>query len=235
MRRQGNRNFGIYAPPTGEDGIRRSTQVDLDLMSRLNNIQSGRELGITQVLIDPNEGSVQRSSQVGLDLINRINNISKDFEGMIRQGWGGNIADLTPLLNPSPSPSPSPSSLTSFPSLPLGSLTATRIDRAMEFRSCGDVCVTLYNLWEGQWSTQRICWNSSGWVSDTWNDGVRHDTLNSWYGSFYWNSTGMPEDYFIVDTNTRLLCFPQISSVPPSTLPPKYFDGSDVDSVMALW
>jgi hypothetical protein len=234
MRRQGNRNFGVYAPPTGEDSIRRSTQIDLDIITRLNNIQSGRELGIDQALIDPNEGSVQRSSQVGLDLINRINNVSKVFEEMIRQGWGGNIASDS--VTTSPSPSPSPSGSTSFPSLPLGNPTTAQIDRAMEFRSCGDFCVTLYNLWEGQWSTQRLCWTSSGgWVSDTWNDGIRHDTLNSWYESFYWNSTGMPEDYFIVDTNTRLLCFPQISSTPPSTLPPKYFDGFDVDSVMALW
>lgn len=60
MRRQGNRDFGIYMPPTGGDSIRQSIQVDLDLISKLNNVQQGKELGITQTLIDPSEGSVQR-------------------------------------------------------------------------------------------------------------------------------------------------------------------------------
>jgi hypothetical protein len=233
MRREGNRNFGVWQPPSGADAVRRSSQVNLESIAVLNNPRQGRELGIVQSLIDPNRGSVERSNQARL--IGGNNNIRRRFDEMIRQGWGGNVPS-TSVSSPSPSPSPSPSLSTSFPSLPLGNLSAHRIDRAMEFRTCGDFCVVLYNLWEGQWSTQRICWNSSvGWVSDTWNDGSRYDTLDSWYESFYWNSTGMPEDYFVVDANTRSLCFPLISSVPPSTLPPGGFDAFDVDSVMATW
>lgn len=173
--------------------------------------------------------NVRRSTQI--NSINNLNNPRRKFDEMIGQGWGGNIPGT--LSIPSPSPSPSPSS---FNPLPSGNLTADRVDRAMEFRTCGDFCVTLYNLWEGQWSTQRICWDSAaGWVSDTWNDGSRHNTLNSWYRSFYWNSTGMPEDYFVVDAVTRSSCFPAVSSTPPSTLPPGGFDASDVDLVLATW
>jgi hypothetical protein len=232
MRREGNRNFGVWQPPSGMDAVRRSTQINLESIDSLNNPRRGRELGITQSLIDPNWASIERSNQVGL--IGEVNNIGRRFDEMIRRGWGGNVPSTSVISSPSPSPSPSGS--TSFPSLPLGNLNAARIDRAMQWKTCGDFCVILYNLWEGQVLTQNICWSSSvGWVSDTWNDGVRHDTLDSWYESFYWNSTGMYEDYFIVNADIRSLCFPQISSVPPSALPPGGFDASDVDSAMALW
>jgi hypothetical protein len=45
----------------------------------------------------------------------------------------------------------------------------------------------------------------------------------------------MPEDYFVVDTATRAQCFPAISSIPLSTLPPGEFNALDVDLVMASW
>lgn len=243
MRRQGNRDFGIYMPPTGGDSIRQSIQVDLDLISKLNNVQQGKELGITQTLIDPSEGSVQRSSQVGIELMNRINNIGKDFEGMIRQGWGGNIADSLPLAGPNPSPSPLPSGITSFPSLPLGNLRAHRIDRAMQWRTCPSFCVDYYSLRAGMPTViHRVCWQLDRWrsippsstASASWNTGSVD--LQSWYrlfdSSVPWDTSS---DYFIVDQTTRNSCFPMISSTPASTLPPGDFDAPDVDSVMALW
>ncbi len=242
MRREGNREFGVYTPPSGEDSIRQSTQVDLDLISRLDNIKLGTEFGITKI-IDPSEGSVQRSSQTGLELTNRINNIGKDFEGMIRQGWGGNIADSVPLPSPNPSPSPFPSAITSFPSLPLGNLRATRIDRAMQWITCPNFCVDFYSLQTGSPTViHRVCWQLNRWrsvppsptASASWNTGSV--TLNAWYrlfdSSVPWDTSN---DYFIVNQTTRNSCFPVIFSTPPSTLPPREFDASDVDAAMALW
>lgn len=236
MRRQGNRNLGVYAPPTGEDGIRRSTQVDLDLMSRLNNIQSGRELGITQVLIDPNEGSVQRSSQVGLDLINRINNISKDFEGMIRQGWGGNIPGAS-LQSPSPSPSP-PSS---FIPLPPGNLFSPEINAAMQTRTCSNPCITFHFsfLDDQPWDAEKqewivpptfgrlvtLCWGSVpgetgpsdeefGWIYPP-DGNLGADFLDP---DGYHRAEIVPESFFTVDSATRSRCFspPPLPSPSPS-------------------
>lgn len=37
MKREGNRNFGVWNAPTGMDSVRRSVQVDLELILRLNN------------------------------------------------------------------------------------------------------------------------------------------------------------------------------------------------------
>ncbi len=242
MRREGKREFGVYTPPSGEDSIRRSASVDLDLISKLNNIKLDTEFGITKI-IDPSDGGVQQSSQTGLELINRINNIGKDFEGMIRQGWGGNVADSVPLPSPNPSPSPLPSAVTSFPSLPPGNLRAHRIDRAMQWRTCPSFCVDYYSLRTGVPTViHRVCWQLDRWrsvsppstASASWNTGFIK--LYSWYHAFDssvpWDTSN---DYFIVDQATRNLCFPMISSTPPSTLPPKGFDASDVDAAMSLW
>ena len=242
MRREGNREFGVYSPPSGEDSIRQSIQVDLDLISKLNNIKLDTEFGIAKI-INPSEGSVQQSSQTGLELINRINNIGKDFEGMIRQGWGGNVADSVPLPSPNPSPSPLPSAITSFPSLRLGNLRAAQIDRAMQWNTCPSFCVDYYSLQIGIPTViHRVCWQLGRWrsvppsstASASWNTGFVD--LQSWYRLFDsnvpWNTF---DDYFIVDQTTRNSCFPVIFSTPLSTLPPRDFDASDVDMVMALW
>lgn len=239
MRRQGNREFGVYMPPSGEDSVRRSAQVDLGLISRLNNVQPGRELGLQSPTIDPNQGSVERSNRIGIELINRINNIGKNFGGMIRQGWGGN----TPAPIPIPTPTPTPTSSlapTSFLSLPLGNLKPHQIDRAMLHRTanCTEICTTLYNTWNGQSSVQKVCWRLGvGWksnVSSWWNDSRIYNTLLAWWEDFYSYDAGYSDDYFTVDDVTRI-CFPLISSSPPSTLPPGEFDAADVDAVMALW
>lgn len=245
MRRQGNREFGVYIPPSGEDSIRQSIQVNLDSISRLNNARLGAELGTVQALIDPNIGSVERSAQTGLELTSRRNNTSKDFEAMIRQGWGGNIADSTSLLNPSPSPSPSPpsSAATSFPSLRSGNLLADQIDRAMQWRTCPSFCIDYYSLRTGSPTViHRVCWQLGSWrsvppsstASASWNTGFT--TLDTWYRSFdssvAWDTS---DDYFVVSQSTRDSCFPMVSSTPPSLLPPAEFSDDDIDRVMALW
>lgn len=239
MRRRGNREFGVYVPPSGEDSVRYSTQIDLALVSKLNNVEFGEQLRIQSSIKDPNQGSVERSNQVGFGLINRVNTISKRFDEMIRQGWGGNI--VAPYQSPSPSPSPSPSlAPTSFPSLPFGNLKPRQIDRAMPYKAanCTEICTTLYNTWNGQSSVQRVCWRLGvGWKSDVnfwWQDSLTYNSLFVWWRDFFSYDTGHSDDYFTVDDATRV-CFPLVSSSPPSTLPPGEFDASDIDAAMALW
>lgn len=241
MRREGNRNFGVWNPPSGVDNIRSSEQIDIDLISRLNSVKPDKELGVS-LPIDPNQGSVEHSNQKGIDLINKMNKIGREFGGIIRQGWGGNIADSVPLFEPSPFPIPS-SAVTSFPSLRLGNLRAAQIDRAMQWITCPSFCVDYYSLQtEMPAIIHRVCWQFNEWrsvppsstASASWNTGFA--TLNSWRKSFDWSVPwDTSSDYFVVDQITRNSCFPVISSTPPSTLPPRDFDASDVDLVMAVW
>jgi hypothetical protein len=216
--------FGVWQPPSGMESVQRSRQLPFE------SIVSRSPFDLQQIdsRIDLNQGSIERVN-LDTDSITQRNNPIYRFEEMLFEGWGGGV----PVELPSFAPSPSPSSY-SFSHLPLGNLNAGQIDRAMSAKACENFCVALYNLWEGQWSTQQICWTENeGWISDTWNDGQRHNTLDSWYQSFYWNSTGMPEDYFEVDEETRSVCFPPITSF--STLPPREFTAADIDLAMSEW
>lgn len=85
MRRDGNRNFGVWNPPTGMDSIRRSTQVDFDLIVYLNNPKAGRELGIRQSF----GKSIEKLKYPDVELLNTINNELKMLNDLIKQGWGG--------------------------------------------------------------------------------------------------------------------------------------------------
>lgn len=232
MRKEGNRNFGVWNPPTGMDSVRRSTQVDSDLIVRLNNPWQNRELGISQEFLDFNQKFPSQLTQVIFEY--------KIFDKMIQQGWGG-IGLLSPS-SPPPTPTPS-SSITSFPSLPPGNLEAARIDRAMQWNVCPSFCVDFYSLQAGSPTViHKVCWQLGKWrsvppsstASAPWNTGFID--LDSWYSAFDssvpWDTSN---DYFVVDQVTRNSCFPMISSTPLSTLPPKDFDASDVDAVMALW
>lgn len=85
MRRDGNRNFGVWNPPTGMDSIRRSTQVDFDLIVHLNNPKPGGELGIRQSF----QSNVEKFNYPDMDLLNTVNNEIKILNDLIKQGWGG--------------------------------------------------------------------------------------------------------------------------------------------------
>lgn len=86
MRRDGNRNFGVWNPPTGMDNVRRSVQVDFELIVKLNNPKTGKELGIQQFF----GKNIEKIEHSDASLVNSINNKFKVFDAMIRQGWGGN-------------------------------------------------------------------------------------------------------------------------------------------------
>lgn len=234
MRKQGNRNFGVWNPPTGMDSVRRSAEVDFDLIVRLNNSLQNKELGISQEFLDFNQKFPNQFTQVAFEY--------KIFDKMIQQGWGGIGLPSTSSSLPTPTPTPS-SSTTSFPSLPLGDLGAGRIDRAMQWNVCPSFCVDFYSLQAGgPTAIHRVCWQLGKWrsvppsstASASWNTGFIK--LYSWYRAFDssvpWDTSN---DYFIVDQATRNSCFPMISSTPLSTLPPKDFDASDVDAAMSLW
>ena len=86
MRREGNRNFGVWNPPTGMDAVRNSQNINANSINKLNNSQTGKEEGIRQSFgtVPPNFGSPD------MDLIIHFNNNNlKVFSGMTRQGWGG--------------------------------------------------------------------------------------------------------------------------------------------------
>ena len=87
MRKQGNRNFGVWNPPTGMDSIRRSVQTDFNLIVRLNNPKLGKELGIQQSFGE----DIKKFEYYEENLVGAVNNKSKIFDNMIRQGWGGNL------------------------------------------------------------------------------------------------------------------------------------------------
>lgn len=85
MRREGNRNFGVWNAPTGMDSVRRSVQVDFDLVVRLNNPKFGKELEFMQL----DGGGISRSQYPDTSLMFVANDKLKAFRGMARQGWGG--------------------------------------------------------------------------------------------------------------------------------------------------
>lgn len=86
MRKEGNRNFGVWNPPTGMDSVRQSTKVNSDLVVRLNNLKIGKELGIRQSFGKDIEKIECPDTKVAA-----LNNKFKIFEDMIKQGWGGNL------------------------------------------------------------------------------------------------------------------------------------------------
>lgn len=240
MRREGSRNFGIWNPPTGMDSVRRSTQIDFELIVGSNNPKLGKELGIQQSF----GKAIEKIEYSGVSLVAASNNVFEVFDAMIAQGWGGAgfFGHSPPSLPLPPTPAPSLSA-TSFPSLRAGNLRADQVDRAMKWRVCPSFCVDHYSLRTGHPTIiHRICWQSGRWRSvppsstaaASWNTGSVD--LESWHGLFDssvpWNTFN---DYFVVDQTTRNSCFPMISSTPLSTLPPDDFDASDVDAVMALW
>ncbi len=240
MRREGNRNFGVWNAPTGMDSVRRSVQVDFGLIVEWNNPKLGKELGTQQSFGKAVEGA----ELPGASLVAASNNVFEVFDNMITQGWGGaGFFGHSPSSLPAP-PTPAPSlSVTSFPSLRAGNLSPGQIDRAMKWRACPSFCVDYYSLRTGHLTViHRICWQSGRWrsvspsstTSASWNTG--HTTLNAWYelfdSSVPWNTSN---DYLVVDQVARNSCFPMISSTPLSTLPPDDFYASDVDAVMALW
>lgn len=237
MRREGNRNFGVWNPPTGMDSVRRSVQVDFDLIVGSNNPKFGKELGIQQSF----GKAIEEVEYSGVSLVAASNNVFEVFDGMIAQGWGGaGFFGHSPSLLPTPTPSLNP---TSFPSLRAGNLEPAQIDRAMKWRVCPNFCADYYSLRTGHPTViHRICWQSGRWrsvppsstASAPWNTGSVD--LRSWHklfdSSVPWNTSN---NYLVVDQATRNSCFPMISSTPPSTLPPDDFYASDVDAVMALW
>ena len=82
----GSYNFGVWNPPTGMDAVRYSQNINVDLINKLNNLQSGKEEGFKQ------EYGVTPPSfeDSDADLIVYLNdNNLKVFTGMTRQGWGG--------------------------------------------------------------------------------------------------------------------------------------------------
>lgn len=86
MRRKGNRNFGVWNPPTGVDALKYSERINFELIAKLNNLQTGKEKGIKQSfgISLPNFKSPNTSSITYLN-----NNNLKTFTKMIQQGWGG--------------------------------------------------------------------------------------------------------------------------------------------------
>lgn len=106
MRREGRREFGVYVPPSGEDSVRHSDQIAIELISKINNI------GLEDLpkIRDFNENSVERSNQLGVDNRNKSNNIIRPFEENIRQGWGGNAPALSPVTSPVSNSTPAPAS-----------------------------------------------------------------------------------------------------------------------------
>lgn len=241
MRRQGNREFGVYVPPSGEDSIRRSIQIGFESTSKINNVQLG---GQPQTQ-NPNERSVERSNQIGVDSRNKINKTGRQFEENIRQGWGGNSDDPAPPPSPPLSPSPSPSpSLPPSVALPPGAVSATQIDVSMLTTKCEVVCVTLHNHFESDYEnpyvtgTEGICFKPrpvinpdtniptgemiAGWDSEYVNEiyyteDVKY-SLSEWDESFKDNSIGTRWDYYEVDSDTRARCFSLFLS--PSPPPP---------------
>ncbi len=82
----GNYNFGVWNPPTGMDAIRYSERINVDLINKLNNLQTGKEEGFKQDFgVKP-----LKIANPEMDLVVYLNdNNLKVFTGMIRQGWGG--------------------------------------------------------------------------------------------------------------------------------------------------
>ena len=85
MRREGNRNFGVWNPPTGMDAIRQSERVNFELVAKLNSLQFSKEMGIRQAF----GKDLERFETPDTKSINIFNNNLKVFHGMTQQGWGG--------------------------------------------------------------------------------------------------------------------------------------------------
>lgn len=86
MRREGNRNFGVWNPPTGMDSVRRSVQVDFELIVRLNDLNANEGKGFDQGF---GVESLKFKSP-DMNLIFSLNDDNrKVFAAMTRQGWGG--------------------------------------------------------------------------------------------------------------------------------------------------
>ena len=88
MRREGNRNFGVWSPLSGMEVVRNSQNINANSINKLNNLQTGKEEGFKQDF-----GIVPlnfESPDTGL-IAYLNNNNRKVFTGMIHQGWGGNF------------------------------------------------------------------------------------------------------------------------------------------------
>lgn len=92
MRKEGNRNFGVWNPPTGMDSVRRSTQVDLDLIIRLNNPKIEKELGVRQSF----GKSLERITTPDTDTVVFLNNYSLKVFGTMEWHTRGSYSPIQP-------------------------------------------------------------------------------------------------------------------------------------------
>ena len=86
MRREGNRNFGVWNPPSGMESVRNSQNINVNSINKLNNLQTGKEEGFKQDF--GTTAPSFESPDMNLIIYFNDNNL-KVFSGMIRQGWGG--------------------------------------------------------------------------------------------------------------------------------------------------
>jgi hypothetical protein len=86
MRKNGNRNFGVWNPPSGMDNIKLATKIDFESVIKLNNLndQAGQKLGIRQFFGLP----VFKVKFLG-EQLNAVNSNNIFFVKMMQQGWGG--------------------------------------------------------------------------------------------------------------------------------------------------
>lgn len=80
----GDYNFGTWNPPSGIDSARYSSQLNFELLARLNNLQSGKEMGVRQSF---GEGW-PRFDDRDIELVHSLNNASSNlFGSFLSQGW----------------------------------------------------------------------------------------------------------------------------------------------------
>lgn len=85
MKKKGNRNFGVWNPPSGMDNVKLSIEKDFELVAKLNDLnnQTGKKLGIRQDFTIP-VFKINASDQIDV-----VNNQLITFFRMSQQGWGG--------------------------------------------------------------------------------------------------------------------------------------------------
>lgn len=86
MKKKGNRNFGVWNPPSGMDNVKLSIEKDFELVAKLNDLndQAGKKLGIRQSFGLP----VFKVEFLG-GQIDAVNDGNIFFVKMMQQGWGG--------------------------------------------------------------------------------------------------------------------------------------------------
>jgi|GEM_PF-2107414 len=82
----GSYNFGVWNAPTSLDSVNHSRNLNVNIATKLNTLQSEKKQGIRQTFgIAP-----PKFANLDINLITYLNNNNlKTFTGMVRQGWGG--------------------------------------------------------------------------------------------------------------------------------------------------